>query len=146
MKNYILVLTLLIGGLFGSSSVYAQSSNQQAKEYPIDKNGKYALLVDQVNYFKSGVMGGERLKKESSKIEYEIVLIGPVVKELAENKDLLTSVENAQKAGVKIVVCEFAMKNFGKEKSNYHSSILFTPNAFTYFWGLKDHGFRTIEL
>ena len=92
------------------------------------------------------VMTGEEYKTKSSNIQFEIVLIGEVVKDLAEKEDLKHFIQKAEKAGIKIVVCEFAMEKLGVKKSQYQPSILTTPNGFTYLFGLQELGFKTITL
>ena len=88
----------------------------------------------------------EELKTKYPKLDFEIVLIGPVVKDLAEDASLQSFIAKAEKLGVRIVVCEFAMQHFGVTKSQYHRSIETTPNGFTYIFGLQENGYKTLTL
>ncbi|MDX1904598.1 MAG: hypothetical protein SFU27_10610 [Thermonemataceae bacterium] len=112
----------------------------------IRKNGKYAIMVRNSALFKVSVMTGKELKAKSSKIKFEIILIGDVIKDLANDAELQKITTECDKVGIKIVACEFAMKMQNVEKSQYPSSVLSTPNAFIYIFSLQEKGFKMITL
>ncbi|OWW25835.1 hypothetical protein B4Q04_09585 [Zobellia sp. OII3] len=146
MKKQFLIIALFALSLTTSVSVMAQVQSVQEIENSIKNDGKYALLVQNSNHFMASVMTGEEYKNKSKAIQFEIVLIGKVVKDLATNKELAPLVEKAQKLGIRIVVCEFAMNKLGVKKSDYPSYVETTSNGFTYFFGLQENGFKTISL
>ena len=146
MKKQIIIIALFLLGITFFNDVKAQSLTTSQVENAIKKDGKYAILVQNSMHFMVSVMTGEEYKTKNTGIQFEIVLIGEVVKDLAENPELKPFIEKAQKAGVKIVVCEFAMEKLGVKKSQYQPSILTTPNGFTYLFGLQELGFKTITL
>lgn len=146
MKKQIIIIALFLLGITLFNDVKAQNLTTSQVVNAIKKDGKYAILVQNSMHFMVSVMTGEEYKAKSPKIEFEIVLIGEVVKDLAENPELKPFIEKAQKAGVKIVVCEFAMEKLGVKKSQYQPSIRTTPNGFTYLFGLQELGFKTITL
>lgn len=146
MKKQIIIIALFLLGITFFNDVKAQSLTTSQVENAIKKDGKYAILVQNSKHFMVSVMTGEEYKTKNTGIQFEIVLIGEVVKDLAEKEDLKPFIEKAQKTGVKIVVCEFAMEKLGVKKSQYHSSTLTTPNGFTYLFGLQESGFKTITL
>ena len=146
MKKQIIIIALFLLGITFFNDVKAQSLTTSQVENAIKKDGKYAILVQNSKHFMVSVMTGEEYKTKNTGIQFEIVLIGEVVKDLAEKEDLKPFIEKAQKTDVKIVVCEFAMEKLGVKKSQYHSSILTTPNGFTYLFGLQESGFKTITL
>ena len=146
MKKQIIFIALFLLWITLFNDVKAQNLTTSQVENAIKKDGKYALLVQNSKHFMVSVMTGEEYKTENPDIQFEIVLIGEVVKDLAEKEDLKPFIEKAQKAGVKIVVCEFAMEKLGVKKSQYQPSILTTPNGFTYLFGLQELGFKTITL
>lgn len=146
MKKQIIIIALFLLGITLFNDVKAQNLTTSQVENAIKKDGKYALLVQNSKHFMVSVMTGEEYKTENPDIQFEIVLIGEVVKDLAEKEDLKPFIEKAQKTGVKIVVCEFAMNKLGVKKSQYKPSILTTPNGFTYLFGLQELGFKTITL
>lgn len=146
MKKQIIIIALFLLRITLFNDVKAQNLTTSQVENAIKKDGKYALLVQNPKHFMVSVMTGEEYKAKSPKIEFEIVLIGEVVKDLAEKEDLKPFIQKAEKAGIKIVVCEFAMEKLGVKKSQYQPSILTTPNGFTYLFGLQELGFKTITL
>lgn len=146
MKKQFLIILLVIAGFVFQTPVSAQTLTVNQVENSIKNNGKYALLVTNARHFEAAVMTGEELKTQHPKIAFEIVLIGPIVKDLATDKSLLPFVTMSEKLGVRIVACEFAMQHFGVAKSQYHPSIETTPNGFTYIFGLQENGFKTITL
>jgi len=146
MKKQILIFTFLVLTLSTSFSVNAQEQHVNKIENSIKNDGKYALLVQNSNHFMASVMTGEEYKTKSDDIQFEIVLIGKVVKDLAVNETLIPLIEKAKKLGIRIVVCEFAMNKLGIKKSDYHSYVQTTSNGFTYLFGLQENGFKTISL
>lgn len=146
MKKQIIIIALFLLGITLFNDVKAQNLTTSQVENAIKKDGKYALLVQNSKHFMVSIMTGEEYKTKNTGIQFEIVLIGEVVKDLAEKEDLKPFIEKAQKTGVKIVVCEFAMEKLGVKKSQYQPSILTTPNGFTYLFGLQELGFKTITL
>lgn len=143
IKHIAFLLTL---NLLPITSINAQSNKERTLEYPIQKDGKYALLVDKANYLMGAINSGVSFKEQSNQVKYEIVLIGPVVKELTTNKEFMPFIEKAASNNIRIVVCESAMKKHNLHHQDFHPSIYFTPNGFQYLWGLQDDGFKTIEL
>ena len=79
-------------------------------------------------------------------MDFQIVLISAVAKDLATDESLKDFIEISEKAGLRIVVCESAMNHFGVKKSDYHPSIETTPDGFVYMFGLQEKGFKTISL
>lgn len=146
MKNQTLITILFILTVFVPVKIYAQHSATQSIENAIKKKGKYAILVQNEPHFMASVMTGEQYKAKSKSIQFEIILIGPIVKDLAEKEALKPFIEKAKNSGIKIVVCEFAMEKLGVKKSQYQSSVLTTPNGFTYIFGLQELGFKSITL
>src|SRR5690606_15294697 len=124
----------------------AQQLPVEQIENAIKNDGKYALLVRQSKHLMASVMTGEAYKKQSKSIQFEIVLIGDVVKDLATSNELKPFIEKAEKIGIRNVVCEFAMQKLGVTKSQYPPSVHTTPNGFTYLFGLQEIGFKTITL
>lgn len=117
-----------------------------AIENSIKEDGKYAILVANARHFQVAVMTGEALKTDHPVLDFEIVLIGSVVKDVATDESLQSFIRSSEKAKVRIVVCELAMNHLGMKQSDYHAYISFTPNGFTYIFGLQESGFKTITL
>lgn len=140
-------LTFLLAlNLIPFASMKAQSIEERTLEYPVQREGKYAILVDKANYLMGAINSGVSFKEQSNQIKYEIVLVGPVVKELFTNEELMPVLEKAAAYQIRIVVCEAAMKKHHLQHQAFHPSLYFTPDGFQYLWGLQDDGFKTIEL
>ncbi|WP_324312481.1 DsrE family protein [Xanthomarina sp.] len=146
MKNqFLMILFVFVGSVFYSPAT-AQSLSVSAIENSVKQDGKYAILVSNARYFQAAVMTGKGLKSNNLKMDFNIVLIGPVVKDLATDESMKSFIEISEKAGIRIVVCEAAMNHFDLKKTDYHSSIAFTPDGFIYLFGLQESGFKTITL
>lgn len=146
MKNqFLMILFVFVGSVF-YTPVSAQSLSVTAIENAVKKDGKYAMLVSNARYFQAAVRTGEALKANSQDLDFQVVLIGPVVKELATNGELKSSIKASEKAGIRIVVCEAAMHHFKLKHNDFHKSIAFTPDGFVYMFGLQESGFKAITL
>lgn len=147
MKNRILKLSWILLFLFAVNPMNAQQIKvAEVEQVMLQKDGKYAILLQNSQHFMAAVISAEEYKKQFPNIEYHIVMIGPIVKELAENPDLLPFIQKAEEHQVSLVSCEFAMSKLGVKKSDYHPWVQTTPNAFSYVFGLKNLGFLTLEL
>lgn len=147
MKKLFLALTVAFLSFGITETVNAQThSLEEINQAGLQKEGKYGIMVDNGNYLMASIITGEMYKEYSSDIQFEVVLIGAVVKELADDKNLLPFIERAEKSGVRIVVCKFAMDKLGVKTSDLPSSVEIVGNGFTYYYGLQELGFNTISL
>lgn len=146
MRNQLLMIVFIFVGSVLYTPANAQSLSTSDVENSIKKDGKYAILVPNARYFQAAVMTGKTLKTNHPNIEFVIVVISAVAKDLATDKSLTPFIETSEKVGVRIVVCESAMHHFNVKKSDYHPSIETTPDGFVYFFGLQENGFKTISL
>ncbi|TYB78853.1 DsrE family protein [Bizionia myxarmorum] len=146
MRNkFLMILFVFVGSVFYTKTT-AQSLSVEAIENSIKKDGKYALLVSNARYFQAAVMTGKGFKANNPKMDFEIVLIGPVVKDLAKDESLKSFIETSEKVGIRLVVCEAAMNHFELKNGDFHNSIQFSPDGFVYMFGLQESGFKTITL
>ena len=146
MRNQFLMFVFIFVGSVLYTPATAQSLSVSAVENSVKKEGKYAILVPNARYFQAAVMTGKTLKTNNPNMDFEIVLISAVAKDLATDESLTSFIEISEKVGVRIVVCESAMNHFGVKKSDYHPYIETTPDGFVYFFGLQENGFKTISL
>ncbi len=147
MKKVFLFLTVAFLSFGITQTVNAQAhSIEEVNQAGLQKDGKYGIMVDNGQYLMASIATGEMYKEQSNAIQFEVVLIGAVVKELAEDKNLLPFVARAEKSGVRIVVCKFAMDKLGVKEGDLPKSVEITGNGFTYYYGLQELGFRTIAL
>ncbi|MCK0125361.1 DsrE family protein [Gelidibacter sp. F2691] len=140
------LMILFVVGSVVYTPANAQSSSVLEIENAIKKDGKYALLVSNARYLQAAVRTGESLKTNAPEMDFEVVLVGPVVKDIVTDESLIKTIEQSKKLGIRLVVCEAAMNHMQLKKSDYHSAIEFTPDGFIYLFGLQESGYKTITL
>ncbi|MBJ7880191.1 DsrE family protein [Gelidibacter salicanalis] len=146
MKNQFLMILFVFVGSVMYTPATAQSLSVSAIENSVKKDGKYAILVSNARYFEAAVRTGEGLKAKSPEMDFEVVLVGPVVKDLATDESLKSSIKTSEASGIRIVVCEAAMNHFKLKQTDYDATITFTPDGFVYMFGLQESGYKTITL
>src|SRR5690625_4543195 len=147
MKRLFLLLTIALLSLGATQNTNAQTySVEEVNQAAMKKDGKYAIMVDDGNYLMSSIVTGVMYKAYSTDSQFEVVLIGDVVKGRAEDKYLIPCRERAEQAGVRIVVCKFTMEKLGVTTCDLPSYVEITGNGFTYYYGLQELGFNTIAL
>ncbi len=146
MRNQFLMIVFVFVGSVMYTPATAQSLSVSAVENAVKKDGKYAILVPNARYFQAAVMTGETLKTNNPNMDFEIVVVSAVAKDLVTDDSLKSFIKISEKVGIRIVVCESAMKHFGVKKSDYHPTIETTPDGFAYMFGLQESGYKTISL
>lgn len=147
MKNTLIGLFLL-AMLFGVSII--NPLNAQSKltveqvENAIRPDGKYAMSVTSTRHLKVAVETSEAFKQKSKNIQFEIVVSGPVLKELVSSSDLRKLIDRAEKANVGVVACAIAMKGLGIKKAELPAYIEISGNAAIYLFGLQELGFKVL--
>lgn len=133
--------------LFGNYIVSAQTTEAIDKvEKSIKAYGKYAILAGNYKHFEGSVRTGLRMTKGNPNLQFQIVLIGMVVKEITTDEHLLALVEDCKTAGIQIIICQNAMKALGVTKLDLHPYIETTSSGFLYMFGLQENGFKVISL
>lgn len=146
MKKQFLAITFLLLISIAFSTVNAQEKSTIQIENLIKNKGKYAFLVQNSRHFIAALETGIRFKTKSKKIKFEIVLVGSAIKDLTTNKELKPYVDKAKELDIKIVICENSMAHLGVKKSTLPPSVVTTSYGFTYFLGLQERGYKTIQL
>ncbi|UUV22244.1 hypothetical protein [Paenimyroides aestuarii] len=146
MKSYIFLIVSLIS--FTTQIAYAQTSkNIKQTEESIKKKGKYALLVMKKQHLKAAVETGAEFKAKSSKISFEIVICGSLVKEISEDKELQRLVIKAVKEQqLHLLICGLSVKQFQVNSTLLPKEVPITTNGLIYIFGLQEQGFKTIIL
>jgi intracellular sulfur oxidation DsrE/DsrF family protein len=139
-----LILTVL---LCGNYSIFAQTTDAIDKiEKSIKSDGKYAILAGNYKHFEGSVRTGLRMRQGNPDLQFQIVMIGRVVKEITTDEHLLALVEDCKTAGIEIVICQNAMKALNVTKSDLHLYIETTSSGFLYMFGLQENGFKVVAL
>lgn len=106
---------------------------------------KYAILVQSTKNLRASIMTASEMKKDNPAIAFEIVIMGQMVQEL-NDKDLRATLDAANKAGIKLVVCEFALQVYGVELKDLPSYFTGTPNAHKYMFQLQEKQYNTLSI
>ena len=147
MKQLLITFGIIITSLVFGNTAMAQSSSAIAQvEESIKANGKYAILAGNYKHLEGAVRTGLRMRAEKPGIVFQIVLIGPVVKEISVEKHLIELVEDCARADIKIVLCQNAMKALGVDKADLHPYLETTSSGFLYIFGLQENDFKVLTL
>jgi len=144
MKN-IRIIMLFAVLVFGFPSAILAQEQVETIEYK-GHSTRFAFLVSNERHFQGVIKTAEKMNVKKNRFSFEIVVVGTLAKDLVENKELIKEIDKAEKLGVKIVVCEGAMKHFNVPKSQLDKRLLTTPNAWIYMFELQDKGFNTLSL
>lgn len=106
---------------------------------------QYAMLVQNEKGLRSAIMTASEMKTDNPAIQFEIVVMGTAVQQL-NNKEVLPELQKANKLGIKLVACEFALKVFGLELKDMPNFIIGTPNAHKYMFLLQEKKFNTLSI
>ena len=106
---------------------------------------KYAILVQSTKNLRASIMTATEMKQANPAISFEIVIMGQMVQEL-NDKELRPTLDGANKAGIKLVVCEFALQVYGVELSALPAYFIGTPNAHKYVFQLNEKNYNTLSI
>jgi intracellular sulfur oxidation DsrE/DsrF family protein len=145
MRKSILLL-LLIASSFFSLHVTAQKLSVNEVENSIKADGKYAMLVRNVEHLQASVKTAAGLIKDNPGLDFQIVVCGPLVKEVAGNAATRELMDRAEKEGMIILACGISMKKFNVSAADLPRSVQVTENGLLYIFGLQENGYKTITL
>lgn len=136
------VATLFL--MASTATTFAQAFNPTPIEYE-GESTKFAIMVSDALHFESAVLTAKEMQIKERGYKFEIVAVGVLVKELSEDKALLNAVDESEKLGIKIVICENAMDFFDVKKSDLDQRLKTTKNGWAYMFELKDKGYNTMN-
>lgn len=140
--------TLIIAGVallgFAQMTEAAVASKTNLEQTVEGK--KFAILVQSVKSLRSAIMTATEIKQANPKVDFEIVIMGQMVQELATDKDLQEAFKIAEQYGVQLRVCEFAMKVYGVSMDSINPYIKGTPNAHKYMFQLQERGYNVLSI
>ena len=136
---------VLTASLF-TDTLSAQELTVTQVENSINKEGKYGMLVRNAEHLKASVKTGLELIKENPKIEFQIVICGVLVKDLAGDTQLRQLMQTAKNGGVNILACGLSMKKFSITELDLPPTVEVTENGLLYIFGLQENGYKTITL
>ncbi|MFZ4861944.1 hypothetical protein ACL9RF_07135 [Sphingobacterium sp. Mn56C] len=140
----------ILAALFASLYFFVPTpSKAQQQETPVQYKGtstKFAILLSKAGHYPVAVSTAESMAIKKNNYAFEIVVMGELAKELADNKSLLPFIQKAEELGVKTVVCEQALAFFNTPKAALHPSIQTTANAWIYLFELKDKNYNSLSI
>lgn len=143
MKKLFLIACVAFLGF--SQTTHAANDASVATEQKVEGK-KFAILVQSVKNLRSSIMTGTEIMQSNPNASFEIVIMGQMVQDLAKDPDLHEAYKAAEKFGVKLIVCEFAMKVYGVEMSTINPYIKGTPNAHKYMFQLQENGYNVLSI
>ena len=143
-----MLITAMVFFILGAQVLHAQSvPTVQKVENSLRKNGRYAMMVMNVQHFNAALLTGKALHQRSPKIRFQIIACGSLVKELAENSELKKEVAKAtQQSGHQVVICGLSIKQFNVNTADLPTEAVITDNALLYSFGLQEMGYKTLIL
>lgn len=121
-----------------------QTMNSHSKVYN-GKSTKFAIMVGSIEHFKAAILTADQLQKNNRNFTIEVVAVGKLVKDIAEEQTLLEDINKAEALGVKLTVCEVAMASNKVSKNKLDKRIVTIRNGWVYMFELQDKGYNTIS-
>ncbi|MEC4052047.1 hypothetical protein VSP10_04515 [Myroides odoratimimus] len=143
-----LVLAIALCSIVSTQAVAYNTVNNETSivAYEQDTKGdKYAILVQSIKNLRSSIMTGSEIKQANPKADFQIVIMGQMVQDL-NNKELRAELDAANKAGIKLVVCEFALNVYGVTLKDLPLYFIGTPNAHKYMFQLNENNYNTLSI
>lgn len=102
-------------------------------------------MVGNIEHFKAAILTADQLQKNSSSIMIEIIVVGELVKDIAEDTTLLEYINKAEALGVKLTACKVAMASNKVPKNKLDKRVTIIRNGWIHMFELKDKGYNTIS-
>lgn len=139
MKTVILSSLALIFTIF-TNPIQAQENAHQVNNY--------VVLTKKVEQLKPIILTAQSLKEEDGEHfgDYQVIVCGKDITQLADKEKMKGFVEQAEKAGVKLIACGFSMKKFGVEAKDIPSEFKIVENGILYNFQLQKKGYYSLGL
>lgn len=149
IRKFLLLVAALAIIPFGlASPALAQPLTEDqigATENAIRPDGKYALVVTDARKLDVAVMTGRDFKAKSPAIDFQIVMYGEVVRDIATDPAVKDAARRAvNNDGLKLVACNISVERMGIEPGMLPPEVPTTGNALQYVLGLQDQGYKTM--
>lgn len=145
MKKIVLAFALVLSANAATYAAPMTTNNTESVLFQETKGEKFAILVQSIKNLRASIMTASEMKQANSKVDFEIVIMGQMVQELS-NKEFRAEFDAANKAGIKLVVCEFALKVYGVDMKDLPSYFIGTPNAHKYMFQLNEKNYNTLSI
>lgn len=147
MKTRILFSLLFLSVFVSIPQGIAQNKSvAQTDAYAYNgKSTKFAVLISDVQHLIVGIETAAYMDVRKNDYKFELVIVGPLAKEIVENEELKTVLDRGENAGVDFSICEYALDLMGVDKSKLDKRIKIVPNAWVHMFELADQGYNTIR-
>jgi intracellular sulfur oxidation DsrE/DsrF family protein len=145
MKKLTVILLSVMAALF-TAQLGAQELTVAEIENSIKADGKYAMLVRNAEHLQASVKTAAGLIKDNPRLNFQIVVCGPLVKDLAGDAATRELMDRAKKEGVVVLACGISMKKFNIAAADLPRTVQVTENGLLYIFGLQEKGYKTITL
>lgn len=141
-----LLLVLLFALSFSTQSI--EATNKVEPAVVTSEINNYLMTTGVANYIPVMIMTAAEMKKEEGKQfgEFEVVIYGAAVKLFTDKAEGEKLIAMAKEAGVKIVLCDFALKHLGISQDELPDGLIFVHNAFKYALNKKTEGFTVLSV
>ena len=109
------------------------------------KSTKFAIMVGNVEHFKAAVFTADQLLKNGENFTIEVVAVGELVKDIADDTSLFEDINKAEALGLKLTVCEVAMASNKVSKNKLDKRMTTIRNGWIHMFELKDKGYNTLS-
>lgn len=139
MKKYILIFAIF--ALFTSCASQAQKTADSPKK-------NYVVLTSNIQQLKPIILAAKDLSIEDGKNfgEFEVIICGKTITNLAENEIITQYVEMAEKNKVKLIACGFSLKKFNVNPKDIPKQIEIVQNGILHNFQLQKSGYFSITL
>ena len=145
MKKLTVILLSVMAALF-TAQLSAQELTVAEIENSIKADGKYAMLVRNAEHLQASVKTAAGLIKDNPGLDFQIVVCGPLVKDVAGDAATRELMDRAEKEGVIVLACGISMKKFNISAADLPRTVQVTENGLLYIFGLQENGYKTITL
>lgn len=144
--NYKVGLSFILSLLFLSTSslIYGQGSITVNKPGYEGDSDKFAIMLSQPKHMETAIVTAEMLDIANRGYTFEVVMVGPLAKEMSENPDFKKYIDMSEKLGIKLSVCGIALERQGVDESKVDERIHITANAWLRIYELQDKGYNVI--
>lgn len=143
MRNIFLAIIIIISAFVNINNINAQTINKPAQ----DKNN-YFVLTSNIEQLKPIILTAEKLAAEDDKNfgEFQVVVCGKTVQELADPVKMKQFVVMAEKNNVQLYACGFSLNKFDVDLSKIPKQFNVVENGILHGFQLQKKGFYSITL
>ena len=110
------------------------------------KSNQFAIMVGNKEHFIAAILTADQLLKGTQNLTVEVVAVGDLVKDIAEDKTLFDMINQADTLEIKLTVCEIAMALNKVSRNKLDQRFNTVRNGWIHLFELKDKGYNTLSI